>query len=135
MIEKEPLPGKWILILGFLSWLVPFLASVPFFSPSGQILVQTDLFKSVMVVVGAAAGILLLVILFGKVRSRYIETGALAGIAWLLINCLFDLGILVGLFGMDLLSWTFGIAFRYLTIPVFAAGAGYIAAQAAKNRG
>jgi hypothetical protein len=134
MTEPECLPWKHILLFGFLTWLVPFLVAIPFYSPQGSLLVTQALFKSVMIVVGAATGTLLLVLLLGKVRSRYIETGAMAGITWLLMNCVLDLLVLVGGMKMDPFAWLTGIGLGYLIIPLYAAGAGYIAEQASQKR-
>jgi hypothetical protein len=125
---------KQILLFGFLTWLVPFLVAIPFYTPEGSLIVEEALFKSVMVVVGAAVGVLLLVRLFSGISSNYVQTGAVTGIVWLLMNMVLDLVVLIGLLKMDPLVWLMGIGVRYLVMPLFAAGAGLIAGTASGKK-
>lgn len=134
MSTLTPLPMKQILLFSFLTWLVPFLVAIPFYSPEGSLIVEEALFKSIMVVVGAAVGVLLLVRLFSRISSNYVQTGAVTGIVWLLMNIVLDLVVLVGLMQMDPLVWLMGIGVRYLVMPMFAAGAGVIAGTASGKK-
>lgn len=112
--------------LGVVSWLIPFFASVPFFDRTGQLLVSQPLFKSVMVVVGGLAGVVLLAVAFRRIVATPVN-GLLLGLYWLAINLLLDLAVLVVLFKMPLLLYFYDIGLRYLLLPIIACGMGIVA--------
>ena len=68
-----------IVIYGFLVWLIPFLVAIPFYSPDGAILVDEQLFKSIMIVTGAIVGAFLLVKYFKGISGVYIREGFIIG--------------------------------------------------------
>ncbi len=119
---------------GILTWLVPFLIAVPFYSPDGILLTSPEFFKSIMVVSGAAVGAILLVRLFRPVRSGYLRLAGITGIVWLIINWILDLLILLPMNGLPVGEYLSGIGIRYLSIMVMALMAGYIAADASSSR-
>jgi hypothetical protein len=120
-----------LLLYGALTWLVPFLAAVPFYGPGGDLLVDASLFKSVMVVVGGVMGALLLVLWFDGVHAHHLREGAVVGGVWLAMNWALDLLVLVPLAGMDIAAYFAQIGLRYLLIPTMAIAIGYSTGRAA----
>lgn len=121
-----------ILLLGLLSWLIPFLAASLFFGPGGELWADRALFKSAMVVIGGGVGLWLLLRAFRAVPAT-LATGAAIGIAWLLINLGLDLAILLPMSGMGLATYAADIGLRYLLLPLTAAAMGLVA-ERAKSR-
>ncbi|MDV2481296.1 hypothetical protein F8E02_04600 [Methanoculleus sp. Wushi-C6] len=118
---------------GLLTWLLPFLLSVPLYSPEGEPLYDIFLIKSVMLVFSAALGTLLILAYFRDVHGRFVREGLLLGGIWLLINWALDAVILLPLSGMDAGTYMAQIGLRYLTIPIIAVGIGYAAEQAVRG--
>lgn len=111
---------------GLASWLIPFFGSFPFYDPQTGLMVPLILFKSIMVVLGALSGTLLLVWVFRAVRPTFL--GALViGFVWLGINWALDLAALLPMSGMDPGTWFTDIGLRYFTIPIIAGGMGLVA--------
>lgn len=108
-------------IVGFgaVTWLVPFLAAVLLMDRSGTPRIPVDLFKSLMVVVGAAVGAWCLI----RVRrspKNVRRPGWQIGGAWFAINVALDIAILLPLTDMPLDDYVMQIGVRYLTIPIMA---------------
>jgi len=121
-----------ILLYGVLTWLIPFLLSIPFYS-GGGLQIDQQLFKSIMIVAGALTGAVLIIHLFSVMTLEYQAAGYIAGVAWLLINWGLDIVILIPLSGLDLMSYAFQIGLRYLVIPVMTIMAGVVAEHAARK--
>ncbi|PWR72722.1 hypothetical protein [Methanospirillum lacunae] len=121
-----------ILLYGFLTWLIPFLLSIPFYS-GGGLQIDQQLFKSIMIVAGALTGAALIIHLFSVMTMEYQTAGYVTGVAWLLINWGLDIVILIPLSGLDFISYTFQIGLRYLVIPVMTIMAGVVAEHAARK--
>ncbi|HWQ63598.1 MAG TPA: hypothetical protein VN429_04210 [Methanospirillum sp.] len=121
-----------ILLYGVLTWLIPFLLSIPFYS-GGGLQIDQQLFKSIMIVAGALTGAALIIHLFSVMTLEYQAAGYIAGVAWLLINWGLDIVILIPLSGFDLMSYAFQIGLRYLVIPVMTIMAGVVAEHAARK--
>jgi uncharacterized membrane protein YpjA len=113
-----------IIWYGFLSWLIPFVASFLFFNQSGQVTIDEALFKSIMVVVGMLTAVILLLRYFKNVKlgKDLLKEGLIVGIAWYVINGVLDYVTLVTVFKMPLLAWIYGIGVRYLAIPIVSVG-------------
>lgn len=119
----------------FLTWLVPFIAAVPFYGPGG-LMIDQQLFKSVMIVVGSITAAILIVWCFRPVENNYTHEAIVTGIVWLLANWILDLIVLVGLLGMALPDYAGQIGLRYLVIPAMVIAAGVVAEGAfARKRG
>lgn len=125
---------QYLRLIGFglLTWLLPFLVSVPLYSPEGEPLYDIFLIKSVLLVFSAALGTLLILVYFRNVRARFVREGVLLGGVWLLINWALDAVILLPLSGMDAGTYMGEIGFRYLMIPIIALGIGCAAEQAVR---
>lgn len=118
-----------VVFYGIITWLVPFLIAIPFYSPGGQVLIDRDLFKSIMIVCGAAIGAVLIVRYFRTLDSGFFRAGCILGGCWLVINWALDLLILVPLGGYDLMTYGVQIGIRYLTIPIMTGMAGMVGEQ------
>lgn len=123
-----------LLLYGALTWLIPLIVAIPFYSPGGGLLVDVFLFKSVMIVVGGIAGALLLVLWFGGVRSEYLREGVTVGVVWLVMNWALDLLVLVPASGMDVAAYFGQIGLRYLLIPTMAIAIGSSTGRAAAGK-
>jgi hypothetical protein len=128
---------KSIKLVGFglLTWLLPFLISVPLYSPEGEPLYDIFLIKSILLVVSAALGTFLILAYFRDVHARYLREGALLGAIWLLINWALDFAVLLPLSGMDVGTYMVQIGLRYLVIPIIAIGIGAAIEQAVRGSG
>jgi hypothetical protein len=121
--------GDWrIGVMAVLTWLLPFLAAIPFISPDGGYNVPEPLFKSIMVVISTAVGVAMLIWAFRRVPPS-LRAGLVIGIYWLLVNWALDLVVLLPLSGMSLGAYFNDIGLRYLSAPIIAAGIGYVAGR------
>jgi hypothetical protein len=120
------------LIGAFLTWLVPFVIAIPFYGPDG-LLIDQQLFKSLMIVVGSITAAILIVWCFRTVERDYTREAVVTGVTWLLANWVLDLIVLVGLLGMTLPDYATQIGLRYLVIPAMVIVAGIVADEAVKR--
>lgn len=130
-----PLTSTWRcrLVGALLTWLVPFVCAIPFYGPDG-LLIDQQLFKSLMIVVGSITAAILIVRLFRTIERDYTREAIITGIVWLFANWVLDLIILVGLLGMALPEYATQIGLRYLVIPVMVIVAGVAAEEAGKRK-
>jgi hypothetical protein len=133
MIQSIPIPWRRRLIGAFLTWLVPFLISIPFYGKDGLV-IELQLFKSLMIVAGSITAAILIVWSFRSIETGYTREAIVTGIVWLLANWLLDLIVLVGLLGMPLPDYAVGIGLRYLMIPVIVIAAGIVADEAVAKK-
>lgn len=123
------------LMAGFLTWLIPFLASIPLYRADGTLGIDLMLFKSLMIVVGSLTASVLMVWFFSHVHGSYAREAVLTGIVWLAMNWALDLVVLVGMLGMSPAEYATGIGLRYLVIPAMVIAAGIIADRATEEPG
>jgi hypothetical protein len=116
---------KKVAAYGILSWLVPFVASFLFFGKSGQPMLPIGLIKSIMILIGASLGGVLLFRLFQEFPPS-LKSGIAIGSFWLLVNILLDLSILVPMTKMNLGEYFSEIGLRYLLIPIMAGAMGAV---------
>lgn len=121
------------LIGAFLTWLIPFVVAIPFYGPSG-LLIDQQLFKSLMIVVGSITAAILIVWCFRTIETGYTREAIVTGIVWLLANWILDLIVLVGLLGMALPDYATQIGLRYLVIPAMVITAGVVADEAVRRK-
>lgn len=115
--------------LGVLSWVIPFLVSVPLVSRTGEPVIDVITFKTVMLLVGAIVGAVLFAYYVPQLDGNYLTATVTAGIVWFVINVVLDVIVLVVLFGTPLDEWVVQTGARYLIIPIQAAAIGYIVAN------
>lgn len=121
------------LIGAFLTWLIPFLASIPFYGTNG-LMIDQQLFKSIMIVIGSITAAILIIWCFRPVEKNFTHEAIITGIVWLLANWILDLIVFVGLLGMTLPDYAMQIGLRYLVIPAMVIAAGVVADDAVKTR-
>jgi len=112
---------------GFLTWVIPFLGSFPFYSPDKGLLIDIFLFKTIMIVLGALVGVIFLVLYFKDIQKNYIKAGIIVGLVWLLINWVLDFIFLLPMAGIPVGQYFAEIGLRYLAIPIYSIGLAYIA--------
>jgi len=112
------------LFYGFLSWLIPFIASFFFFTREGKLTIDIFLFKSIMIIVGSVSAAFLLVSYFKKINADYLKEGVIIGIIWLAVNIILDLLVLIPMSGMPIATYFIQIGLRYLVIPAMTIAVG-----------
>jgi len=114
---------------GFLAWLVPFIASIFFYSKEGGLTIDVFLFKSIMIVIGSITAAYLLILYFRNINTNYIKEGIIVGIVWFVINIILDLLVLIPLSGLSVGDYFIQIGLRYLVMPVMSIMAGKVLAE------
>lgn len=109
---------KKTLLYGILTWLIPFIIAIPFYSRDGQPLIDIFLLKSIMIIVGSIVGAVFLILYFKKVTENYLREGLIIGLIWLAINLILDFIILIPMAKMDIGTYFAQVGLRYLTIPI-----------------
>ena len=104
-------------LYGFLAWLIPFVASLFFYTREGRLTIDVFLFKSIMIVVGSVSAAFLLVSYFKNVSANHLREGVIVGLAWFCINVALDLLVLVPMSGMSVPDYFAQIGLRYIVIP------------------
>ena len=117
---------KKTLIYGLLTWLIPFIVAIPFYSRDGQPLIDIFLLKSIMIVIGSVTGAIFLILYFKKVTKNYLREGLFIGLIWLAINWILDFIVLVPMAKMDIGTYFAQIGLKYLTIPIFSITIGFL---------
>ncbi len=119
---------KWtkIGIYGLLTWLIPFISAFIFYTPDGTLRIDEIFFKTIMILVGAIVGAVLIIQIFKELDSEYLKNGVTIGIAWLLINWILDFAILLPMAQMSISVYFKEIGLRYLTIPITSTAIGYL---------
>lgn len=114
------------IFFGILVWIIPFVISFAFYSPSGELTIDKIFFKTIMIVIGISNGIFLIVKYFKSVENNFLKEGILLGISWLLINWVLDFVVLIPM--ADISYWTYftEIGFRYLSFPIISIGIAYL---------
>ncbi|MDD4136622.1 MAG: hypothetical protein PHT99_01845 [Methanoregula sp.] len=120
------------LIGAFLTWLIPFVCAIPFYGKDG-LLIDIQLFKSLMIIVGSITAAILIIWFFRSVEIGYTREAVITGVTWLLTNWVLDLIVLVGLLGMNLPDYAAQIGLRYVVIPAMVIAAGVVADGAVKR--
>jgi uncharacterized membrane protein YpjA len=111
-------------LYGFIAWLVPFIASIFFFTKEGGLAINIFLFKSIMIVIGSITGAVLLVKYFKKIDTEYLKEGIIVGVVWFGINIMLDLLVLIPMSGMSIPDYFTQIGLRYLVMPVMSISMG-----------
>jgi len=119
-------------LYGFLSWLIPFVASFFFYTRTGELTIDIFLFKSIMIVVGSISAALLLIFYFKEIETNYLKEAIIAGLVWFAINILLDIAVLIPMSGMSIADYFVQIGIRYLVIPVMTITIGAILSDKVK---
>ncbi|PJZ46859.1 hypothetical protein [Leptospira brenneri] len=111
---------------GFLSWFLPFVISIFFFSKEGTLQIDLFLFKTIMVVVGSLSGCFLLYKYFLHIDSQFFKEGFIVGLSWISFNWILDILILLPMSKMPIDLYFIQIGFRYFSLLFFAIAMGSI---------
>jgi hypothetical protein len=114
------------ILLGFLSWLIPFAVSFLFYKPSGELVVAYSTFKSAIMVVGTISGCYLLFRYFKTVESDFIKNGVIVGLSWFVINIILDAVILIPIMKTTFEEYFMSIGLSYLSIPAISISMAYL---------
>ena len=114
------------ILLGFLSWLIPFAVSFLFYKPGGELVVPYATFKTTITVVGVISGCYLLFRYFKSVDSDFIRNGVIVGFSWFAINIILDALILIPMMKSTLSEYFMSIGLSYISIPVISITIGYL---------
>jgi len=114
------------ILLGFLSWLIPFAVSFLFYKPGGELVIPYATFKSTIMVIGVISGCYLLYRYFNFVDSDFIKNGAIVGLSWLLINIILDAIILIPIMKTTFADYYMSIGLSYISIPAISIAMGYL---------
>lgn len=114
------------LLLGFLSWLIPFAVSFLFYKPGGELVVPYGTFKSTIMVVGIISGCYLLYQYFKVVESDFIKNGVIVGLSWFAINIILDTIILIPIMKTSFADYFMSIGLSYIGIPAISIAMGYL---------
>jgi hypothetical protein len=114
------------LLLGFLSWLIPFAISFLFYKPGGELMVPYATFKSVIMVVGALSGCYLLFHYLKQVESNFVRHGAIVGLSWFTINIILDTAVLIPIMKTTFVEYFMSIGVSYLSIPAISIAMGFL---------
>ena len=107
-------------------WLIPFVISIPFFSPQGELLTGRDVFKLTMHLSGGVCGTYLLYrhlkhwLKLPELREHCIAFGFRTGVLWLLVNWLLDFLILLPLSGQTPVEYFVATGLGYMMMVVTA---------------
>jgi hypothetical protein len=122
-----------LLLLGLMTWAIPFFAAFFFMDQAGQLSIDMYLFKTIMIIVGGITGAFAIVLYFKKHKVAYLKHGLLAGLTWFIINVLLDLILLVPMSKMPYPDYFNQIGLRYLMIPIMTMMVGIILTSKTKN--
>ena len=116
---------KRVLWFWILTWLVPFLVSMPFYGKGGIPMVDVFLIKTIMIIVWASVGWFLLIKYFSKVEKNFLRESLFLGLIWLGINRGLDFIILIPMSGINIQDYMIQTGLRYFMILIFSLTIGY----------
>jgi hypothetical protein len=106
------------LLLGFLSWFIPFAVSFLFYKPGGELVVPYSTFKSAIMAVGVLTGCYLLFRYFKSMESNFIRNGVVVGLSWFAINIFLDTLVLIPMMKTTFADYFMSIGISYIAIPI-----------------
>ena len=112
------------ILLGFLSWLIPFVVSFLFYKPGGELVVPYATFKSTIMVVGIISGSYLLFRYFKLVDGDFISHGVVVGLSWFVINIILDAVILIPMMKTTFTDYFMSIGLSYIGISAISIAMG-----------
>ena len=116
---------KRIIWFWILTWLVPFLVSMPSYGKGGLPMVDIFLIKTIMIIVWASVGWFLLIKYFSKVEKNFLRESLFLGLIWLGINRGLDFIILIPMSGISIQDYMIQTGLRYFMILIFSLTIGY----------
>ncbi len=114
------------ILLGLLSWLIPFVVSFLFYKPGGELVVPYATFKTSIMLVGVVSGCYLLYRYFKLVERDFILQSIIVGFSWFAINIVFDSVVLIPMMKTSFVDYFLSIGLSYCSIPVISITMGYL---------
>jgi uncharacterized membrane protein YpjA len=111
---------------GFLTWLIPFIATFFMYTPGGQPLFDLHFIKTLLVLIGVFTAILLLAVYFSGITNHFLREGFIVGIVWLIIYWVLDYFILVPMANISVPTYFTEIGLRALITPMISIALGYL---------
>lgn len=121
------------IILGLLSWLIPFAVSFIFYKPGGELAVPYATFKATIMVVGTLSGCYLLFRYFKLIEGEFIKHGIIVGWLWFAINIIFDTIILIPIMNITFSEYFMTIGLGYFAIPIISITIGFLLRNKSKQ--
>ncbi len=115
-----------LLLLGLMTWAIPFFAAIFFMDQTGQLTIDTYLFKTIMILIGGVTGAFAIIFYFNKIDCGYLKHGLLTGFTWFAMNVIIDLLVLVPMSQMSYNEYFNQIGLRYLVGAVMCIFSGYL---------
>lgn len=115
-----------LLGFGFLTWLIPFIATFFMYTPQGQPLFDLHFIKTILILITAFTAILLLVLYFNNISNRFLYEGCVVGITWSVIYWILDYFILVPMAHISFITYFTEIGLRVLITPMISIAMGYL---------
>ncbi|HMT29036.1 MAG TPA: hypothetical protein PKD91_07140 [Bacteroidia bacterium] len=115
-----------LLLLGFLSWLIPFVISFLFYKPGGELVVPYGTFKATIMVAGTISGCYLLFRYFKFIQTEFIKHAIIVGLSWFGINIFLDAIILIPMMKTSFSEYFMTIGIGYIAIPAISITMGFI---------
>ena len=113
-------------LLGSLSWLIPFALSFLFYKPGGELAVPYATFKTSIMVLGVVSGCYLLYCYFKSVHYNFISNAIVVGFTWFALNILIDTLVLIPMMKTTFSDYFMSIGLSYIAIPVISITIGYL---------
>lgn len=114
------------ILLGFLSWLIPFAISFLFYKPGGELSIPYATFKSSIMIIGVISGCYLLYRYFSLIKNNFIMQGFAVGISWFVINIILDSIVLIPIMKTTFTDYFMSIGLSYVAIPVISITMGFL---------
>jgi hypothetical protein len=119
---------------GLISWVAPFVSAFFFVNQDGTYRIDEMLFKSLMVVISSLVGIVLSYFYFKVINRNFVREGVSIGLVWIVINWVLDAVLVMsGFFQMSMGEYVNSIGVRYLSIPVYTIGIGFMLQNLSKR--
>lgn len=115
-----------LLLLGLMTWAIPFFAAFFFIDQTGQVAIDIYLFKTIMIIVGGITGAFAIILYFKKQENTYLKNGVISGLMWFIVNILLDMLVLVPMSKIPYPEYFNQIGLRYLMIPIMTIMVGYM---------
>jgi uncharacterized membrane protein YpjA len=129
---NKQLIGRNIL-LGFLSWLIPFAVSFLLVKPGGEYVVPYATFKCIITVVGTLTGCYLFFRYFKTIEGDYLRNGIIVGLSWFIINVVLDTIVLIPMMKTTFENYFTTIGLGYIAIPVISITIGLLLEKKVKK--
>ena len=113
-------------LLGFLSWLIPFVISFLFYKPGGELIFPYATFKTTIMFVGVLSGCYLLFRFFKFIDSDFVRNGVIVGLTWFAINIVLDTIILIPIMKTSFAEYFMSIGLGYFSLPITSITMGYL---------